>query len=101
MTRSAPPERLFALGLAGIALVTLWRVALLPFDRADLFTDDAQYWLWGWEPALGLLFQAAADRLDPAGLDRDRRRWRLLIRLPLPCSMRSRLPRGADRPQAL
>lgn len=53
MLRAARPERVFALGLAGIALVTLWRVALLPFDRADLFTDDAQYWLWGQELAWG------------------------------------------------
>ena len=47
--RQAPGLRraAFALGLAGIALVTLWRVALLPFDSADLFVDDAQYWLWG------------------------------------------------------
>lgn len=39
--------RAFALGLAAIAAVTIWRVALLPFDRADLFVDDAQYWFWG------------------------------------------------------
>ena len=42
-----PEERGFALGLAGIALVTLWRLALLPFDSADLFVDEAQYWFWG------------------------------------------------------
>jgi 4-amino-4-deoxy-L-arabinose transferase-like glycosyltransferase len=35
-----------ALALAGIAFVTLWRVAMLPFAHADLYTDDAQYWLW-------------------------------------------------------
>ena len=40
-------RRAFALGLVGIALVTLWRLALLPFDSADLFVDDAQYWFWG------------------------------------------------------
>ena len=45
--------RLLAIGLAGIALVTLWRLALLPFDRADLYVDDAQYWLWGQELAFG------------------------------------------------
>ena len=39
--------RAFGLGLLGVALVTLWRLALLPFDRADLFVDDAQYWFWG------------------------------------------------------
>jgi 4-amino-4-deoxy-L-arabinose transferase-like glycosyltransferase len=52
MAPTAPPEsptpgRSFALGLVGIALVTLWRVVLLPFDSADLFVDDAQYWFWG------------------------------------------------------
>ena len=48
MAPTARPEgQTFALGLAGIALVTLWRVALLPFDSADLFVDDAQYWFWG------------------------------------------------------
>jgi 4-amino-4-deoxy-L-arabinose transferase-like glycosyltransferase len=48
VARTAKPEaRAFTLGLAGIALVTLWRLALLPFDSADLFVDDAQYWFWG------------------------------------------------------
>ncbi len=48
MPPSARSEaRTFALGLAGIALVTLWRLALLPFDSADLFVDEAQYWFWG------------------------------------------------------
>lgn len=45
--------RAFTLGLIGIALVTLWRVALLPLNRADLFVDDAQYWFWGQELAWG------------------------------------------------
>lgn len=57
MRASAPSEpdgrRAFALGLVGIALVTLWRVVLLPFDSADLFVDDAQYWFWGQELAWG------------------------------------------------
>jgi 4-amino-4-deoxy-L-arabinose transferase-like glycosyltransferase len=54
VSRSAPPDaRAFRLALAGIALVTLYRVALLPFDRADLFVDDAQYWFWGQELAWG------------------------------------------------
>lgn len=39
--------------LVAIALLTLWRVALLPFDRTDLFVDEAQYWLWGRELAWG------------------------------------------------
>ncbi len=41
------------LGLVGIGLVTLWRVVWLPFDAADLFVDDAQYWFWGQELAWG------------------------------------------------
>ena len=55
MPRSAPrPDRdPLALGLAGIALVTLWRVALLPFNTTDLFVDEAQYWFWGQEMAWG------------------------------------------------
>ena len=55
MPRNAPlPERNpLALGLAGIALVTLWRVALLPFNSTDLFVDEAQYWFWGQEMAWG------------------------------------------------
>ena len=54
MPTGAPPDaRAFALGLAGIALVTLWRLALLPFDARDLFVDEAQYWFWGQELAWG------------------------------------------------
>lgn len=48
-----PEARAFGFGLAGIAAVTLWRVALLPFDAADLFVDDAQYWFWGRDLAWG------------------------------------------------
>ena len=44
MPTGAPPDvRAWQLGLAGIALVTLWRLALLPFDARDLFVDEAQY----------------------------------------------------------
>ena len=54
MPTGAPPDaRAFRLGLAGIALVTLWRLALLPFDTRDLFVDEAQYWFWGRELAWG------------------------------------------------
>lgn len=44
--RTAADGRIFALGLWGILAITLWRVALLPFDHADLYVDDAQYWFW-------------------------------------------------------
>jgi lipid A galacturonosyltransferase RgtD len=50
---SRADDRAFALGLAGVALVTLWRVALLPFATAQLYVDDAQYWLWGQHLAWG------------------------------------------------
>ena len=54
MPTGAPPDaRAFRLGLAGIAAVTLWRLALLPFDARDLFVDEAQYWFWGRELAWG------------------------------------------------
>lgn len=33
--------------LAGIALLTLWRLLALYFDRTELWIDEAQYWLWG------------------------------------------------------
>lgn len=78
------PSRALALGLAGIALVTLWRVALLPFDRADLYVDDAQYWLWGQElafgyyskpPLIGWILRLSTD------IGSDDPFW---IRLPLP-----------------
>ncbi len=35
------------LGLGFVLALTLWRVALLWFDRTELFVDEAQYWLWG------------------------------------------------------
>jgi 4-amino-4-deoxy-L-arabinose transferase-like glycosyltransferase len=50
----APPDpRAWRLGLGGVALVTLWRLAWLPFDARDLFVDEAQYWFWGRELAWG------------------------------------------------
>lgn len=33
--------------LSGIALLTLWRVAMLWANRTDLWVDESQYWLWG------------------------------------------------------
>lgn len=53
MPPSAKPDRSLGWALGGIALLTAFRLALLPFDRADLFTDDAQYWLWGQDLAWG------------------------------------------------
>lgn len=41
------------LALAAIVLVTALRVLGLAFNRTDLFVDEAQYWLWGREMALG------------------------------------------------
>ncbi|GAA0298122.1 ArnT family glycosyltransferase [Rhodovulum strictum] len=38
---------------AAVLAVTAARVALLWFNRMDLFVDEAQYWLWGRELALG------------------------------------------------
>ncbi|HRO10792.1 glycosyltransferase family 39 protein [Amaricoccus sp.] len=89
MAPTALPEggseaRAFALGLLGIALVTLWRLALLPFDSADLFVDDAQYWFWGqtldWgyyskPPLIAWILRLSTD----LGSDS-----RFFIRLPLP-----------------
>ena len=37
----------------GILAITGARVILLAFNRTDLFVDEAQYWLWGRELALG------------------------------------------------
>ena len=70
--------------LAGIALVTLWRVALLPLVSADLFVDDAQYWFWGQElawgyyskpPLIGWILRASTE------IGSDAPFW---IRLPMP-----------------
>lgn len=37
----------FTVALAVVGAITLLRLALLWFDRTDLFVDEAQYWLWG------------------------------------------------------
>jgi 4-amino-4-deoxy-L-arabinose transferase-like glycosyltransferase len=36
-----------------ILAVTAYRVALLAFDRTDLFVDEAQYWMWSRHLAFG------------------------------------------------
>ena len=59
-------------------------MALLPFDSADLFVDDAQYWFWGQELAWGYYSKppliAWILRLSTA-IGSDAPFW---IRLPLP-----------------
>ena len=39
--------------LLAVGLITAARIALLIFNRTDLFVDEAQYWLWGQDLALG------------------------------------------------
>ncbi|MEM9855427.1 MAG: glycosyltransferase family 39 protein, partial [Pseudomonadota bacterium] len=55
-----------------IAVVTLWRVAMLWVNRTDLFVDEAQYWAWGqhldWgyfskPPLIGWVIRAVTDIL--------------------------------------
>jgi 4-amino-4-deoxy-L-arabinose transferase-like glycosyltransferase len=36
-----------------VFVLTAWRVAALGFVRLDLFTDEAQYWFWSTDLALG------------------------------------------------
>ena len=57
---------------AFIAIITLWRVAMLWANRTDLFVDEAQYWAWGqhldWgyfskPPLIGWLIRAVTDVL--------------------------------------
>ncbi|MCX7645658.1 MAG: glycosyltransferase family 39 protein [Rhodobacteraceae bacterium] len=43
----------FLPALAIVGAVTAVRVVLLAFSRADLFVDEAQYWLWGQDLAWG------------------------------------------------
>jgi 4-amino-4-deoxy-L-arabinose transferase-like glycosyltransferase len=43
----------FSLAAAIIAATTLLRVVSLWFNSTELFFDEAQYWLWGKEPAFG------------------------------------------------
>jgi 4-amino-4-deoxy-L-arabinose transferase-like glycosyltransferase len=46
---AAPPSERgwVAPALAIVAAVTAARLALLAFNRTDLYVDEAQYWLWG------------------------------------------------------
>jgi len=72
-------------GLWGIGLLTLYRVILLAFSQAELFVDEAQYWLWGQSlefgyyskpPLIGWVIRAVTD---VAGSDA-----RFWVRLPAP-----------------
>ncbi|MBC7738929.1 MAG: glycosyltransferase family 39 protein [Candidatus Saccharibacteria bacterium] len=36
-----------------VGAITILRLALLAFNRTDLFVDEAQYWLWGQDFAFG------------------------------------------------
>lgn len=76
MPRNAQSEpRLLRLALLGIASVTLWRLALLPFSTAELYVDEAQYWFWGQEldwgyyskpPLIAWLLRASTEIGSPS-----------------------------------
>ncbi|MBM9593508.1 ArnT family glycosyltransferase [Roseitranquillus sediminis] len=55
MPSSGAPDRLtwFGPALAIVLAVTVLRVWLLAVTPLELFVDEAQYWLWGQDPALG------------------------------------------------
>lgn len=43
----------FIRALLIVTVVTSARLVLLAYNRTDLFVDEAQYWLWGQNPAFG------------------------------------------------
>lgn len=58
------------IGLAVIAAITLYRVAMLAFSTAELFVDESQYWQWGQEldwgyyskpPLIGWVLRAVTE----------------------------------------
>lgn len=58
------------LGIAAVAVITIYRLVLLSFATADLFVDEAQYWQWGQEldwgyyskpPLIGWVLRAVTD----------------------------------------
>lgn len=51
--QASEQRRWMTLALAAIVLVTVLRILGLALNRTDLFVDEAQYWLWGREMALG------------------------------------------------
>ncbi|MEL6205590.1 MAG: glycosyltransferase family 39 protein, partial [Pseudomonadota bacterium] len=71
--------------LAVVLGVTALRIALMAFNRTDLFVDEAQYWLWGqsleWgyyskPPLIGWVIRLSTDL---AGSDAP-----FFVRLPAP-----------------
>lgn len=53
MQKSAAPDGWLRPALIGVLAITAARVLAQWLNRADLFVDEAQYWLWGQELALG------------------------------------------------
>lgn len=51
--QASEQHRWLTFAIAAIIVVTVLRVVGLAFNRTDLFVDEAQYWLWGREMALG------------------------------------------------
>jgi 4-amino-4-deoxy-L-arabinose transferase-like glycosyltransferase len=53
-SRATPPPDLYLrFALAGIGVVTLFRLAWLGGHPIDLYPDEAQYWIWAQHPAWG------------------------------------------------
>jgi 4-amino-4-deoxy-L-arabinose transferase-like glycosyltransferase len=50
---AADEERSWRVALWAVFAVTLARLVWLALGRADLYPDEAQYWLWSLHPALG------------------------------------------------
>lgn len=46
-------DRHLAGAVVAILAVTIWRVCCLTLNNVDIYVDEAQYWLWGQEPAFG------------------------------------------------
>ena len=72
------PTGLSRSGSSGSRWSRCGALALLPFDSADLLRRRRAILVLGPGARLGLLLQAAADRLDPAALDDDRVRRAVL-----------------------
>jgi 4-amino-4-deoxy-L-arabinose transferase-like glycosyltransferase len=53
VTQVVVEERCWRWALWAVFVITLARLAWLSLGRADLYPDEAQYWLWSLHPALG------------------------------------------------